>query len=275
LVVIGVILILMGLLVYGFKHVMATAAMRETFAELKICSGMLTEYSNHNGLNNVEAFAAAQVNDPNAAAPGLFPVFQDPASSLAPAYYTLTWKTGATAGTYWPALVAPASLPVSSAPGGDDFTAGSTPTTDLGSSVYTPSPRYACHAVNWTRDVLYILLRVPANRNLLQSVQSKRILEPVQNTTTTIDQGAVLLDGWGNPIIFVPRGGMHTWILNPASTTSTTPTYQLYLVRSTGTFAITGNQDPPMTGAERPFFASAGEDADFTLGNDNVYSFQQ
>jgi hypothetical protein len=78
----------------------------------------------------------------------------------------------------------------------------------------------------------------------------------------------VLLDGWGNPIIFVPRGGIHVLIKNQTSGSNDT-----YLVRSTGTALIT-TSDPPMTGSERPFWASAGQDGDFTQGADNVYSFQ-
>jgi hypothetical protein len=52
------------------------------------------------------------------------------------------------------------------------------------------------------------------------------------------------LDAWGNPIIFVPAGGL-----------------------------AGVHVDPVRSPDGRPFFASAGADGDFATGDDNLYSF--
>lgn len=63
-----------------------------------------------------------------------------------------------------------------------------------------------------------------------------------------------LTDGWGNPIIFVPAGG-------------------IYDVLVAGQNRDINN--PVKSPDGRPFFASAGPDGDFHTGDDNVYSFEQ
>lgn len=280
-IVIGIIMILMGLLVVGYRHINATAARRETVAELHVLRGMLQDYENHAGLAGIE-FAAGQAGDANAPAPGKFPVYIDPASTVVP-------NTIA----QWPIVRLPSNgspsdstdltangVPAQSTSAGDVYiTINNVPVTDMGDKADTGGPRYASGAVVRSYDVMYVLMHLPSNRTTALAVQSKRVLEPPSgNTPATIDQGVVLLDGWGNPIIFVPRGGIHVYIQNPASTSSSPLPANIYLVRSTGTTLLTPSgslmKDPPMTGAERPFFASAGQDGDFTLGEDNVYSFQ-
>lgn len=72
----------------------------------------------------------------------------------------------------------------------------------------------------------------------------------------------VLLDGWGNPIIYVPAGGLNK--VNIGDTVDN-------LVKS-NEIVPTGNT--PKLGAGRPFWASAGPDGNFKSGDDNVYSFE-
>ena len=219
LVVIGIILLLMGLLVAGFRHLNYTSARKETVAELHICRGMLTEYENHNGLTFLNTIYTAN----------------------------------------------PPTLQTS------DSTASGT--TDMGAQSSTGDPRYASNAVTKTQLAMRTIELVPENRNIVQSVQSKRILEPPpgQAASKISDKGAVLLDGWGNPIILVPAGGLYVNMTsyNGSSTTPGTT----YVVRTSGTYP--SNALPPLTAADRPFFASAGQDGDFTEGEDNVYSFNQ
>lgn len=276
LVVIGIILVLVGLLVAGFRHLNRTAANKETLAELHVCRGLLQEYENKAGLAGIEA-AAAQTTDPNAPLPGKFPVFQDPADTVTPATATSVYGSSgsATPGTVWSCYEAPGQSPN----GSNDLVVtvtGPPPYSgDMGGKS-PPTARYGSQAVLQTYDVMYALMRIPANQTTVQSIQSKRLLEPPPSSSgpTTpypITHGVLLLDGWGNPIIFVPRGGIHVFIKN-----QTTGQNDIWLVRSTGTTNVTANSgnDPPMTGSERPFWASAGQDGDFTLGEDNIYSFQ-
>ena len=129
--------------------------------------------------------------------------------------------------------------------------------------------RYRSAGVLRTKDIMYLLMHVPANRTTVQSLPPKLILEPAPGSPpTSIDDGPVLLDGWGNPIVFVPRGGIYFTNNQVGPNGITTATY---LVRSTGVFSGT---TPLMTGNEVPFWASAGEDGDFVQGADNLYSFE-
>lgn len=254
-IVIGIIMILMGLLVVGYRHINATAARRESIAELHVMRGLLTDYENHAGLAGIEFFATAQSADANGPLfsppkPG-FPVYMDPASSLNATSNSMAWP----------------SLQIADIG------------TDMGDKSSASSARYAANAVQNTQEISYLLNKLPSNRTVLQSLQSKRILEmaPGQGAWMTAGPNppsitmpfppVVPLDGWGNPIIFVPRGGLHVNIKDANGNP------QLYLVRSTGTVPVPSG-DPAMTGAERPFWASAGQDGDFTQGEDNIYSFQ-
>ena len=79
-------------------------------------------------------------------------------------------------------------------------------------------------------------------------------------------EAPVLLDGWGNPIIYVPPGGIVVQLKGQ-------PT--MSLVRSTGTTSFTPGSSPPLKSGDRPFWASAGPDGNFDNGDDNVYSFRQ
>ena len=292
LVVIGIILTLIGLLIMGFRHVSATAAHKETAAELHIARGMLTEYENHSGLQNIES-NTTQVTDSTVTPNRRLPVYLDPAATLSPPNNTLTWPYirlassaatmfGSTTPSPYPADPAtPDSEPAQGSaqfPGGSSFLydlADASQLTDM-SNRLSGGARYIAAAVQRTRDVMFILVRVPANRNIIETVQGKRILEPnpvAGATAVSMDvQGPVLLDGWGNPIIFVPRGGIHVFMPDLVSSSNT---FGEYVVRSTGVFPAPNSAVPPMTGAERPFFASAGQDGDFTSGEDNVYSFQE
>jgi type II secretory pathway pseudopilin PulG len=264
-VVIGIIMLLIGLLIGGYRHINATAARRETVAELKTYVAMLTEYENHagtagSGSNAVEADNPnPQIKDLSAPSgtPQLFPIFLDPLQNGNPTRLTQVMGTGAN--PYWPCL--------------QINTLTSNFSTDMGDHSSSSMPRYACEAVGKTMDLAYILIHMPANRTEFQNFPPKRLLEVPPSasgspTTPPNLNQAVILDGWGNPIVIVPKGGIHVTI-------STSGTTQNYLVRSTGTTLLTSSTDPPMTGSERPFFASAGQDGDFTKGEDNIYSFQE
>lgn len=273
LVVIGIIMVLVAMLTYGYRSLNKAAAGRETHAELKVCKGMLVEYEGRNGLAGIEFFSNTsplQQPDPGAPpqTPRNFPVYVDPSPTLDPS--TFAW-VGTAHTPPWPSLQLT-----------DLETSGTGGTlTDMGdksTDPQNPSPRYYSVAVPATLDVMYVLMRIPANQTLAQAMQSKRVLEPIppkggpNPPANPVSQGVMLLDGWGNPIVFVPRGGIHVNVLRPNTSGQMVPT--LSVVRSTGTFDATAG-DPPMAGNERPFFASAGQDGDFTQGDDNAYSFSE
>jgi hypothetical protein len=88
----------------------------------------------------------------------------------------------------------------------------------------------------------------------------------------------ILLDGWNNPIIFVPGTGLRVRRLNGQKTLNPTDISQTWIdispegkVKNLGSKA----QLPVVTQPGRPFFASAGPDGDFSTGDDNIYSFEQ
>ena len=278
LVVIGIIMILVGLLVAGYRHLNRAAANRETTAELHVLRGMLQDYENKVGFAGIEALGT-QANDSAAPLPGNFPVYIDPFAIVPPG------NKG-----QWPIIRLPSNPPSPNIADTTDLSANGVPAqpkpNDLTDTGGTDSdmgdksgggPRYGSGAVIRTQDVMYLLMKIPANRTTAMSIQPKRIREVSGGAPPSIDQGPILLDGWGNPIIFVPRGGIHVYMKNPANPSGRP---NVYLVRTTGTFLLTPNnattisKDPPMTGNERPFWASAGQDGDFTQGEDNVYSFQ-
>ena len=131
------------------------------------------------------------------------------------------------------------------------------PIGDVSTSNYPGNYRYG-FVVQQTAMKMQTLLRCPNNSKAIADLPSRKFL-PI--STTTPLAAPVLLDGWGNPIIYVPTGGI---VVN----------------------VITGNNQAQLVTItsrdNRPFFASAGPDGDFgavnspavtpTAGDDNVYS---
>ncbi|MGH7213995.1 MAG: hypothetical protein ACREIT_04460, partial [Tepidisphaeraceae bacterium] len=109
----------------------------------------------------------------------------------------------------------------------------------------------------------------------------------------------VILDAWSNPILFVPGGGLADVLTTEAPAYDPgTPYAKSQVVRHTPSapagakeqsfraLRSTTGDEPGVAGSEddwapaarspdkRPFFASAGEDGDFSKGDDNLYSFE-
>ena len=280
LVVIGIILVLIAIVVAGIRHTSYMAARHETEAELKVCQDLLTEYKAVNGMKNLEG----------------------PASTVTPGYaLNLPYPPWLNHSYYLPMYLDPIGVnevtnnQPETAFGiadfkGTPFPGNSVRPQDCGDMSVKNSgndPRYVCRAIYNTMGVMFLLLKDPKNRAVVSGMPSKRILEtwaPFQagdapQKPFTID-AAVLLDGWGNPIIYVPRGGMHV-MMDPTKSGTLTP----YLVRSSGTYSDAGVV-PPVGPNDHPFFASAGPDGYFVDYNpipanqkdrstDNMYSFQQ
>jgi prepilin-type N-terminal cleavage/methylation domain-containing protein len=277
LVVIGIILVLIAIVVMGLRHLNSTAATQETAAEMKICTDALNAYQALNGLTNVEGAPGSSpataspfdLPDPWKASPNYthfqLPIYVDPGA------------TGEVTGSQPESTVALADLTVGGYPG----TLG-----DMGDKAGAANPRWSSAAVRNTQAVMFIFLKDPKNRALISALPPKRLLETPPTMTGgnpqtpyTID-AALPLDGWGNPIIYVPRGGIHV-MMNP--TNSAQPAE--YIVRTSGTYLAIPTANVPAVGAnDRPFFASSGQDGYFSdptdpskasdYAIDNIYSFQ-
>lgn len=127
---------------------------------------------------------------------------------------------------------------------------------------------------------------------------------PGSNWSIASKPTQLLLDAWGNPIIFVPASGMNVGTMHQAgkaykagdrvflpATLGNPQSARTYYVAAVDTAATPPSADwrsPNLADAEprndfpaavvspvgRPFFASAGPDGDFATHDDNLYSFE-
>jgi len=104
--------------------------------------------------------------------------------------------------------------------------------------------------------VMAVLVSMAGNRAILDKLPAEKTWKPDGSSGPPM-----LLDGWQNPIIFVPTGGM-AWVNSSGVI--------VRMVTGAGVFATNGETVRQGFGG---FFASAGPDGDFSTGDDNVYSF--
>jgi len=129
--------------------------------------------------------------------------------------------------------------------------------------------RYNSDAILNTQAVIGLMKGAPAVATTLNQLPTSQLMEKVPTgTTTNLTRDAnnvavppVVLDGWGNPIIFVPSGGLGNVTMKDQGT---------FIVTSGGMLRVGDALKPAL----RPFFASAGADGDFSKGDDNMYSFE-
>lgn len=287
-VVLGIILVLVAIVVLGLRHVNSQAASRETQSEMVILNDWITEFRNvHGSLGEMTTVAGTQVTSGIEMAPvkrqdgTIVPPFPVPAGMISPMQVNAL-----TLPVFLDANPEVISGQPQTALTNDDFAgqgSGLPGNRDMGDRLSPTTARYLSNAVQWTLAVNYVLLREPKNRSVLaSSVPAKRLLEIPSKLTLPNGfdplTAAVILDGWGNPIVYVPRGGMHV-------TLNTSGTLSDWVVRSSGTLPL-NKGTPPVSANDQPFFASAGQDGVFTdtaAGNgasadyasDNLYSFQR
>lgn len=132
--------------------------------------------------------------------------------------------------------------------------------------------RYKSDAVKWTQQVMFRLLAIPANKAVLQKLPAERLLRKPGNGPAITPEmqmlsgeiyPPLLLDGWGNPIIFVPWDGLSEVKIGSVVDN-----------RVKSNEVVTPSTDPDKFTTGRPFWASAGPDGDFSTGDDNIYSFE-
>jgi hypothetical protein len=151
-------------------------------------------------------------------------------------------------------------------------------------------------AVLDTICVMYTLESIPENKTIINNLPANKILNVVfPNSTTGVQMSVpLLLDGWGNPILFVPGGGFGLSVATPGPGVVWIDGVNYGVVTSAGVYtpATTPSYDAAglPTGSiipNQPFFVSAGADGDFSNGHgwtsgtpnanqtdDNVYSFK-
>lgn len=138
-----------------------------------------------------------------------------------------------------------------------------------------------------TQLVMIQLAQVPKNRTALSNLPSTSVLKFPEDLgpepTPAFDESSeigVLLDAWGNPILFVSAGGLagtdaasddpavdrSMWIGGKKGDTDVKQVVDLP--------AGTDEVGPIRSTDGRPFWASAGPDGDFRTGDDNLYSFE-
>jgi prepilin-type N-terminal cleavage/methylation domain-containing protein len=123
-------------------------------------------------------------------------------------------------------------------------------------------------AVLSTAHIFQIFCRMPDVRVAITQIPGESLLQAASGGTWTDPTNptnkvplTVLLDGWGNPIIYVPSGGLTGVYIGGPPPPSASPTSGVW-----------GKAKTIRSVDGRPFWASAGADGSFTTGDDNVYS---
>lgn len=111
-------------------------------------------------------------------------------------------------------------------------------------------------AVGTTDGVVEVFQSALNNAKVWDQIKADQLLKDSSG-----NYGRVMLDAWGNPMIYVPQQGLGNVTIGGAN----------YRVTSAGV-----KQEKPslvVGGEASPFWASAGPDGNFQLGDDNIYSF--
>jgi prepilin-type N-terminal cleavage/methylation domain-containing protein len=159
---------------------------------------------------------------------------------------------------------------------------------------FSPPPSPSIQLVYDTACVMYAVEAIPENQKIITSLPPNKIVT-VMVTIPTSTGGAtppitanvpLILDGWGNPILFVPGGGLGVnvpnglvWLdgVNFGIITSVGPITSISTPYTPYTLTTYVPATPGVPLNNQPFFVSAGPDGDFdnsgTRTEDNVYSF--
>ncbi|MEO6435345.1 MAG: type II secretion system protein [Tepidisphaeraceae bacterium] len=266
LVVIGILMVLIGIAAYGLSKVLGGSKVAATKIRMEVLRSMVGE---------LEA-ATKGLNRPIA----LF----YPDDNGAPVPSQQYWRDG------------DPMDPITNLPEPDPFAGpnGSlTLRTPLGA---VQPPRYDSPAVLNTQQIMGLLQSVPNGKKAIEQMPPSEMLEPVplglgnirlqlgtDNPPKPYSGGPnsyapnppLPLDAWGNPLIFVPGGGLQVAVSGDGSGSGGTPTLLPTTVKSRDV---------------RPFWASAGPDGafnrlpgpdgaignadDLPAGDDNIYSFE-
>jgi prepilin-type N-terminal cleavage/methylation domain-containing protein len=257
LVVIGIILVLMGLFYGGAKMITGQAKERDTRSMLETCKTLFENYRSATHLSR--------------------PPIKIPAPRVNISTCNLS---GSVSGMQFWTLGQVDTPDINHMP-------------DISQNPHTynlPNPAIMDPALLDTICVMYTLESIPENKTILNNIPPSKILNVIFPTATGVTMSVpLLLDGWGNPILFVPGGGFGLNMPNASSgsfpystpgvvcldgvnygvvtssgvVTSTTT----FLTSSPAIFISTYDAAklPANTIiANEPFFVSAGPDGDFS-----------
>lgn len=117
---------------------------------------------------------------------------------------------------------------------------------------------------------LSMVASVPAAKTMVAGLRPDQTMRLAADdpSTSTLDESVapILLDAWSNPIIFVPAGGLREVTLSDEPH---------FVVTSAKVYPGTELPNDTLAPNARPFFASAGPDGNFAMGDDNLYSFEK
>ena len=134
----------------------------------------------------------------------------------------------------------------------------------------TQSPPDPSNELGRTALVMTLLRSVPANAKMLAGLPSNSFLTPVPTTLPPGVSAQLPVDGWGNPMIFVPGGGITVFVTGsngtPQPILKTSPDGKGFWVSGGPDGFIGGYFDKDNSGTP-----TAG---DTPYGDDNVYSFE-
>ena len=128
--------------------------------------------------------------------------------------------------------------------------------------VSSPTAAGRTTANNYCSNTLQLLVQLPANQTAYGQLSTKALVLNSGNPGANPPLPAALADAWGNPMIWVPSGGL-TGVKVQSRATDANGTTR------TGSTVTIKSPDG------RGFWASAGPSGDFTNGDDNIYSFQK
>ncbi len=319
-IVMGILLILSSLFFVGFSYMANSQRAADTRATLATAMGMLQAYEQATSYSKNPPIPMNMVAGTVQGSGGFtgtdlsqHSAFYTTAPNFISATPWLTHSDGTTS-TNGTAIV-------ELAPGTDQQFGGPTSITMSALSNELNGPSMPVQVLD-TAAVMYVLESIPANSRIVASLPSSKTWTvtvwlantsglggPTQVTTT------LLLDSWGNPILFVPGYGVAGVAVSGAVTYNSNTTYsrgtravydeQTQPEPPTGTavpirdfftwvnqasgininppaanpFTIVPYTDPNWGGLcapdLRPFFVSAGPDGDISKGDDNVYSYEQ
>jgi len=246
-VAIGILIILVGILMFGIKQITGTSKASETRVALENCRGMLSDLDATAKLGSRNA--PIQWYQPSQAPGPATPV--DLANVTDPDidFWHMPGKFTGPPDHGLP-IFAPTSV-------------------KDGETARTKDP----YILNTARAMSKIM-SMTANRTKVQNLPPNRLFKLPSNPAVGANkvdesQYPIVLDGWGNPILFVPASGMRDVKLNGVTNNN-----GMRLVTSSKLRDNSAN-DWANQAVDRPFFASAGPDGDFSTGDDNIYSFEQ
>jgi prepilin-type N-terminal cleavage/methylation domain-containing protein len=231
LVVIGIIAILVTLVTLGVSHLGKASKRNSTMVTMQNLKALLTEKEIAGGLATVNALYPQNPQTPNVPTPLFAPgdVRKDPYANMPNAQ----------------------------------------PNTPV---------RYNAPAVALTQQVLRILEAIPNNKAMVAKLPSSNLMEPLPtgyisimsaDQTTRAFTPPLILDAWGNPIIYVPAAGLsNLYVAGVSIAPKTAPDGRGFWASAGADGIFGGYYDKDGNGQYTP-----GTDGDY--GDDNIYSFEQ